>query len=439
MTKDDKEIEGFMDLMEEEYCEVMDDFGCQALEAKNDDNNSSELQEEPTISKWIRVEANVDSTIESFKTRSQVREKIKQVIGEQSKHGLATPYDRKWQRNSVHSNHNNDSSRQGGSSSGSDFITILQFNTLAEGLSAGLDVQTAFAVPPEQRDTRGFGGFTSIAVPSVTLDFKLRRWRILDILLGGGIRTYEGTDDELPFDILALEEVDRYRGFFAPLLKIFGYQGMFMPKSQAPGVKMGFYSDGNALFWRSAIFDLLEEKRGGYRVGNQVYTLVALRHKESHRCILVAMTHLKAQKSDQNELLRCTQVDELICEVEIMKQNLVKQGENVTVCLMGDFNADRPQDISSESSVQRVLNFTAYDGSTLRSAYDLKEAEFYTTWKTRGDTTVKRVIDYIFHSSDASCVETLAVPRGEEMEEAKLPGLRYPSDHMMIAAKISFN
>ena len=66
---------------------------------------------------------------------------------------------------------------------------------------------------------------------------------------------------------------------------------------------------------------------------------------------------------------------------------------------------------------------------------DPPKEDFFTTWKTRGTHTVKRIIDYIFHSEELDCTATLSIPSTNELEEGKLPGLRQPSDHLMIAAK----
>ena len=40
-------------------------------------------------------------------------------------------------------------------------------------------------------------------------------------------------------DIVAMEEVDRYKGFFSPMLKLFGYESFFAPKSRSPCLPLG--------------------------------------------------------------------------------------------------------------------------------------------------------------------------------------------------------
>ena len=67
----------------------------------------------------------------------------------------------------------------------------------------------------------------------------------------------------------------------------------------------------------------------------------------------------------------------------------------------------------------------------------------YSTWKTRGTNTAKRVIDYIFYkpccnvdgSPSFECREIIALPADENMEEQGLPGFRSPSDHLALAAR----
>ncbi len=36
------------------------------------------------------------------------------------------------------------------------------------------------------------------------------------------------------------------------------------------------------------------------------------------------------------------------------------------------------------------------------------------------------------------CTHFLSVPEGEEVEEGGFPGFRYPSDHLLIAAKFRY-
>jgi mRNA deadenylase 3'-5' endonuclease subunit Ccr4 len=345
----------------------------------------------------------------------------------------------------------------------------MQFNTLAEGLSSGPTVKTPFPCSSalDKNSTKNcYGGFTAVKHPEVVLDFDRRRWRLLEVILG--------SPSELstpPFDIIAMEEVDRFGGFFSPVLKLFGYQGIFVPKIRAPGVHLGFYSDGCALFWKENVFEIVTERRLSYRGGNQVFILATLLHKQSDRHLVVVVTHLKAQKGENNEKARCAQITELLDKIEEERRRFQTGLMDVPVLILGDFNAEPPSANLEDSCVNLVLDRHRLSGcSEFRSAYPIDPSQpgyftkwpkrgvntvkrmirylfrspidplqpgYFTTWKTRGPETVKRVIDYIFYSS-MNCTYTLDIPDESEIEADQLPGLRYPSDHLMIAAKFEF-
>lgn len=60
----------------------------------------------------------------------------------------------------------------------------------------------------------------------------------------------------------------------------------------------------------------------------------------------------------------------------------------------------------------------------------------YTTWKRRGTKEVKSCIDYIFHSPSLATAARLEPPEEAELESSRLPGFRYPSDHLAIMAHL---
>lgn len=450
-TPDDDIIAEGDDPLFDEYCSVLDDFGCEAYEdlAKNIDEK---------VYRWIRVEAKEDESLADIHSKEDVIRKIDQVREHQEGFGPSQLYNRTWERKSPQ--FSSDQVNGEGPQRLASF-SALQFNALAEGLSSGPDVRTPFpigkqkeAVDKSNPKDHGYGGFSQVKFPDICLDFSLRRWRLVEVILAIN-STHSDTDtgddrnvDEGTFDLLALEEIDRYRGFFAPVLRLFGYEGIFMPKAKSPSVPLGFYSDGCALFWKTSVFELLSEERLQYKLGNQIIILATLKHIASGIPILVAVTHLKAQKSESSEKIRCIQVEELLGHIhDAVKTQSEALGTNdIPVLIMGDFNADPPSEISFPgSSVKRVLSNhdvvsnEAAEEKPMRfqSAHpiDPPEKSFFTTWKTRGTDTVKRIIDYIFHSDQLICTETLSVPTPEEVEGGKLPGLRYPSDHLMIGAK----
>ena len=424
----EREYEPFLTPMKDEdddYCELVDEFGSLAME------RFCEAASDEEQFRWIRLEKQADKSIHHVKTKEDVMNQIRLAAETQGKYGKANLFQRRWKHlesgtlNGFAVDGSNDSS-----------FTVLQFNALAEGLSAGPDVTRPFAVDPVygQSEKGTFGGFTNVANPEIVLDFKLRRWRILEVILG--------SNGMAPFDIIAMEEIDRFYGFFAPLLRLFGYDGIFVPKTRSPCVRMGWYSDGCSLFWKSHIFELLSKKNIEYKVGSQVLLIALLRHRPSNQIIFVAVTHLKAQQSEGNEKVRCAQVDELVSRVKEELDECTKAYKTplIPVLVLGDFNADAPSQTTGESSAVRdLLNSNVSPNQVpcfLESAYDVDPPEegFYTTWKTRGTTTSRRIIDYIFFGN-LSCQAHLAVPDPDDLGEAKLPSLRYPSDHMAIAAK----
>lgn len=210
---------------------------------------------------------------------------------------------------------------------------------------------------------------------------------------------------------------------------------------------MGWYSDGCALFWKRDSFDLVNTQNGDCKIGNQGYIVATLRHRMTGRAIVVAVTHLKAQRSKTNEWIRCCQVEELLVAVDVeARETATNDSVNgVPILIIGDFNADPPSQVGlKESAVERILqnpvSMSSSDVRHFRSAYDIDDPidSLFTTCKVRGTTATKRIVDYIFYCDCGGVIKytaTLRVPPVEELEPTKLPGLRYPSDHLHIGAK----
>lgn len=431
MSMSPDEVEGGTSAMDiddddDDFCQIVDSFGCEAFERFRKSESDSELQ-------WIRVEKEPDPSILDITNPDDVIRMIEDVKRKQGRMAPCNLYSRRWNSAPPES----DEPVNGVDHGSEREFSVMQFNALAEGLSCGPLVKRPFVVKSRDPRTKtesekaSFGGFSSIPFPKVALDFRLRRWRILEVILG--------SNREAMFDLVAMEEIDRYHGFFFPLLRLFGYQGRFMPKTRAPGLFMGWYSDGCALFWQPS-FEFVSELRREYSVGNQIYMIVTLRHVATGHHVIAAVTHLKAQKGAAQERVRCHQVDELLDSITKRAALLVQNHNAVSVIVLGDFNADPPISTSDDGAISRVLKrgiqtSTKSSSSPMYSAYDLSEPTFYTTWKTRGSATVRRIIDYIFYSGSLTCKATLRVPPEDELDSTKLPGLRYPSDHMMIAAK----
>eukprot|EP00984_Skeletonema_dohrnii_P011329 scaffold4513_cov113-Skeletonema_dohrnii-CCMP3373.AAC.3 len=358
-------------------------------------------------------------------------------------------YPRSWTPSS--SPHNvEDSDDEGDSAS---YFTVAQFNTLAKGLSTGPN--NLFPTPFLDTDSGfhygNYGGFTELTKPEVILDFdRLRKWRLLEVMLGGDDACMTG-DDRLKspalFDILALEEVDEYHSFFEPILVKDGcYSGIYQPKPYSPCVRFGWYSDGVALLWKTEKFKVIDDCidadgsgkfvvkgsfEGGAAYRNQVYIIVPLQIIGTDKCIVVAATHLKAKGGATNEQIRQSQASELRRRSEQMADVLKELGwTEVNILILGDFN--------SEPDSESVRSILCEKGDwKFRSAAANDNDDSYTTWKTRKSGTTRRVIDYIFHTGEdgLQCKEVLSIPSDEMLERTYLPGFHYPSDHLLVAAK----
>ena len=62
--------------------------------------------------------------------------------------------------------------------------------------------------------------------------------------------------------------------------------------------------------------------------------------------------------------------------------------------------------------------------------------QLWTSWKTRGADEIKCFIDYIFHDAALRTARVLAPPAVADLEPARLPGMRYPSDHISLLAEL---
>lgn len=409
-----------------EFSRVVDAFGSPVLE--------KHVQE---TSSHIRLEDSTKS-LDDIRSIEDVYDRIEHTKQLQSNLGTSDLYKRQWEQVKLHKNksvwtflkriimlpwmrgrHSNHDEPY----DDSNYFTALQFNTLAEGLSSGPNAPRPFPLDAETGDSikNAYGGFTEIPHPEVVLDFQLRRWRIMEVLL------------EHSPDIMGLQEVDRYHGFFAPILcGYFGYEGRFLPKPCSPSMKLGWYSDGCALLYKKDTFQLLHETHLMYKVGSQVGLLASLEHKKTCQTIIVGVTHLKAKA--ENEQIRSAQVHELLEEMEKLRQT--SNDPTAPLLILGDFNSDhRPRNDNSAAPADVSAIVTALHAG-YQSTHDLSSSQMFTTYKTRGTKTVQRVIDYILYQGRTlQCTHRLSIPKETEMEMHKLPGLRYPSDHVMIAGK----
>ena len=402
--------------------------------------------EKKSAESLIRLQNYVDEDIPS--DRTQLWSKIIQARNILANHNVdegnnVELYSRSWMPSS--SQHNVEDSDDSAS-----YFTVAQFNTLAKGLSTGPN--NLFPTPFLDTDSGfhygNYGGFTELTKPEEILDFdRLRKWRLLEVMLGGDDACMTG---DSAFDILALEEVDEYHSFFEPILVKDGcYSGIYQPKPYSPCVRFGWYSDGVALLWKTEKFKVIDDEcidadgnskelvvkgsfEGGAAYRNQVYIIVPLQIIGTDKCIVVAATHLKAKGGATNEQIRQSQASELRRRSEQMADELKELGwTEVNILILGDFNSE-----PDSESVRSILLHEKGDWK-FRSAAANDNDDSYSTWKTRKSGTTRRVIDYIFHTGEdgLQCKEVLSIPSDDVLERTYLPGFRYPSDHLLVAAK----
>jgi len=395
----------------------------------------------------VRNQLVPDPGLHGISSMQDIQHKIDEIRILQNQYSNADLYQRKWAPKHTPSA---TSTSADDSDSGST-LSVLQFNTLAQGLSAG-PIPTPFDTNSDH-DTNSlkalYGGFTDIPHPEVTLDFQLRKWRLMEVLLGADISSAGETSTQHEanhgcglYDVIAMEEVDQFHGFFKPLLNMLGYQGRFVPKPNSPCIMSGYFSDGCAFFWKSSVLELVNEMRYSYQQGNQVYLILTMRHLETGKIMIFAVTHLKAGKGVDMEVLRTAQVEELMQRLEGSVSSAARdQGvelNDIPVILMGDFNSDIREE---ESCIRRIIDKEDASSCPWTSAYEIDppDSSLFTTWKIRGDTTQQRIIDYIFCNAKNvdgfECTHTLDVPNEDELEPTKFPGFKYPSDHLAIGAK----
>eukprot|EP00808_Paulinella_micropora_P030450 g12917.t1 len=188
-------------------------------------------------------------------------------------------------------------------------LSLMQFNVLAAGLSG---------------EASGWGGFSHTS--PACLSYPLR-----------GIRLLQEIVRFLP-DVLCLQELDRF-DFFARRLSELGYSGHWLPKRNSPCLHFEpGQPDGCAIFYQARLFDRCGDPSPlFYHTGGQVALLLTLQPKwAAGQRLVIATTHLKAEKSAKGETIRAKQLQELLDHVHELRN-----GSNApdAVIVAGDFNA----------------------------------------------------------------------------------------------------
>lgn len=224
-------------------------------------------------------------------------------------------------------------------------------------------------------------------------------------------------------------------------------------KTHSPCLKGGtLLEDGCAIFFRMSRFSWgpSGDTRVAFPHSSQVAVVVELLdHANEKRPLLVATTHLKAEKSHAGEKVRQEQAA-LLCSIIEAKQDsaAARVGHHVPALLCLDANAapvaaEYPAHFYEE--LQRRGTWGSCYGSFPLCA-DNEPA--LTTCKARlprgslhgGALSLKKhTIDYILHTRGLQPIARLAIPGADDPEHADpldetfaLPSDRYPSDHFML-------
>ncbi len=282
-----------------------------------------------------------------------------------------------------------------------DEIRIVQFNTLADGLS-GL-----------REDKGGF------ADPDKTLDGILK-WSSRFPRLVHEIRDCDP-------HIICLQEVD-HPGYFNHVFVAKGHYSMvFEPKPHSPCLEVSNEPDGCVILYDTRRFKAVNTDDLCFKLGpedNQVAACVVLQdlgHPDER--YVVCSAHFKAAKTEEGERTRHRQMVTVTMTLDDIA--IHHQASGVFLCT--DMNG-KPSEAAYQICIAGSL--TRNHMKSAMHTLTGQEPEF-TTWKKRGPSTVKHTIDYIFYRSTI-----LAPDRYLEIPPAIgcIPSKNYPSDHVMLCA-----
>lgn len=310
---------------------------------------------------------------------------------------------------------------RGSALSGSRPLRVVQFNILADGLSA-MDAKK--------------GGFSESPVDS--LEWTYRREKVLEEVF----RHFEP-------DLVAFQEVDHYDWLAAEMSKR-GLSGTFKAKANSPCRRSldPTLEDGCALFWRDATIERKAVHTLNYAAldfdgaphptlqqSNQVAIIAEMtrRGEQDSSPFVLAVSHLAAQKDVEGERIRKQQITQLVRRTrEVAEAASVR---TTIVCL--DMNAAPHESASAKYPPEA---YPAALSLGMRSAYAeaLGSEPPYSTYKKRGSSVAKHVIDYILISPDVRVGRVLLPPAEEGLEPSALPGWRYPSDHVALMAELDW-
>lgn len=221
-------------------------------------------------------------------------------------------------------------------------------------------------------------------------------------------------------DIVCCQEVDHFEDFLQP----FGYRGIFAPKPSSPCLQVSSKPDGCAIFFKEGVV-LTHSSVLSFKNQNQI-SLIGVFEWNSKQMI-VATTHLKAQKDQNGESIRVAETQELLAYLESKYATL-------PIIIAADLNAT-----PTPSSDYPSLVYPIFQQNQYQSAYAtiLGQELSYSTWKSRyGQDPIKHTIDYIWCNREWQIHGCLDVP--QVLDQQLIPSYRYGSDHFALLTEISY-
>lgn len=268
-----------------------------------------------------------------------------------------------------------------------------------------------------------------VECPPAALDWHTRRWRLIQEIL---------TTDP---DIVCLQEVDHFNLLQRALGSV-GYAGHFTPKPDSPCLYLPDNNgpDGCAIFYRTdrfrAVGEVLSHTLKVWEVAsNQVALALRLEDRLADgKSIAVATTHLKARQGALLSTLRNEQGKDLMAWLE---RSMNGDGGPTPILLTGDFNADPNEPVYATVTSGVKSSSLPRLSSAYPHGAEAEDDDDFTTWKIRETGEQKYVLDYIFHSEGLEVEAVLQMPSEADVGPARLPSLRFPSDHLSLVADFS--
>lgn len=262
-------------------------------------------------------------------------------------------------------------------------------------------------------------------------------------------------------DILCLQEIEilYYDDFFKDQLELrCEYSSLFVSRGRAQIFPDSKSIDGCATFWKKSKFKLVESHVINYynlimednrfntnhfllnRYGKKdnISLITILESIYDKKNIIVVNVHLFWDP--EYEDVKLLQSILLLEETEKFKNKY----KNAPVFILGDFNSLPNSKVYTYLTTSKKvdflcenfnLGFSSKININLNDAYVNEESDF-----TNFTPTFKGIIDYIFYTSNVKLTSILSGIENDYCERVVgLPKIHFPSDHILIASKFTFD